>query len=397
MDGIALVQALRAQGDQTPVIVVTAYGSVESAVTAMKSGACDYILRPFEVETVEMAVQRALALARVEQENRFLREELARDKDGLVGESPAMQALRELIARVAPTGSPVLICGETGTGKELVARAIHQGSGRDGLFVPVNCAALPAELLESELFGHVRGAFTGAHQARTGKFELADGGTLFLDEITEMPVALQAKLLRALQEGVIERLGSNQPREIDLRVVAATNRDPARAVADGVFRQDLLYRLDVLRIEVPPLRERREDIPSLARHFLARQAARMGVPVPELSPEVMERLRAYHWPGNVRELENVMERALVLSGGAGIGLQHLPAELSRPDVTPTPTQAPMPELAAGLDMKQATEALERRLIATALEQAGGNKSLAARLLNISERSLWYRLKKYDLH
>jgi two-component system response regulator AtoC len=279
--------------------------------------------------------------------------------------------------------------GETGTGKELVARAVHKASPRrDSLFVAVNCAAIPAEMMESELFGHERGAFTGAVKERVGKFELADGGTLFLDEITEMPIGLQAKLLRALQEGVIERLGSNRPINVDLRIVAATNRDPMQAVQEGKLREDLYYRLNVFRIELPPLRERENDIGLLARHFLAGRNQ-------TLSEDALTILRSYDWPGNVRELENVLQRAAIVSGEPLIEPHHLPADiLSSVPATSTVHSAQVD--ADNLSMPLAIEALEMRMIRAALERCKGNKSQAARLLEISERSLWYKLSRYRI-
>jgi len=324
-DGLELLRELRARGDEVPVIVLTAYGTIESAVEAMKLGACDYIIRPFEMETLELAVSRALALATVQRENRFLRDEVARGWGEFIGASDAMQALYRLVQQVAPARSSVFIVGETGTGKELVARALHQASGRDGLFVPLNCAAIPEELLESELFGHQKGAFTGATRDRIGKCELAHGGTLFLDEITEMPLSLQAKLLRVVQEGTVERLGSNTPMQVDLRIVAATNRDPQKAVEEGLLRQDLYFRLNVVRVEVPPLRERRSDVPLLAEHFLQKYAAELGRRMPRLANGTLERLETYRWPGNVRELENLMERAAVLCTGSEVDARHFPA------------------------------------------------------------------------
>ena len=393
MDGVALLRALNERGQNIPTIVITAHGTVQTAVDAMKHGACDYILRPFEVETVEIAVTRALSLSQVQRENRYLRNELERDWQEFVGRSAGMRQLYRLIQQVGPTTSPVLVVGETGTGKELAARAIHRASARTGLFVPINCAAIPASILESELFGHVKGAFTGAHKERVGKFEMADGGTLFLDEITEMPAELQAKLLRVLQESYIERLGSNRRIDIDLRVIAATNREPAAAVAEGHLREDLYYRLNVFRVTVPALRERREDIPPLAAHFLAGFARQMGRKVPTIPEQSMQRMQEYSWPGNVRELQNVMERVLVLSTGQSIDAELLSEAL------PGSTQSQrMPESSPNedLSLQSRVETLERELITKALEAADGNKARAARLLDISERSLWYKLKKYAL-
>lgn len=393
LDGLGLLKALRERGAEVAVIVLTAYGTIESAVEAMKLGASDYIIRPFEMETLELAVTRALALGTVQRENRFLRAEVARGWGGFVGSSPRMRALYGLVEQVAPARSSVLIVGETGTGKELVARALHEGSGRTGLFVPVNCAAIPADLLESEMFGHRKGAFTGATRDRVGKCELASGGTLFLDEVTEMPPALQAKLLRVLQESTVERLGAHAPVDVDLRVVAATNRDPQQAVDAGVLRADLYFRLNVVRIDVPLLRERPEDISILAEHFLARFAAELGRGTPRLSAATLESLTRYHWPGNVRELQNLMERAAVLCQGEEITLAYLPTELrDRPATVPA---TPAAELGS-LVLRTRVEGLERELIQEALRRTEGNKAAAARLLEISERALWYKLKRYGL-
>ena len=389
MDGLALLQTIAERALQLPAIVITAHGTVRSAVEAMKHGAVDYILRPFEVETVELAVTRALGLGQVQRENRFLREEVDRDWEGIVGQGAKMQALRQLVEQAAPSGSSVLIVGETGTGKELVAHALHRASGREGLFVPINCAAIAASILESELFGHVKGAFTGASKERVGKFEYADGGTLFLDEITEMAADLQGKLLRVLQESAIERLGSNRQIDIDLRVIAASNRDPMQAVSEGRLREDLYYRLNVLRVDVPPLRERGEDIPMLAEHFLTRHAARLNRPVPALDSTTLDALRAYAWPGNVRELENLMERNVVL------GEMTPPGGQPRP-ITPELDVIDANANSGSLALQPRVEALERQLLASALASSGGAKARAARLLEISERTLWYKIKKYGM-
>ncbi|NJD05157.1 MAG: sigma-54-dependent Fis family transcriptional regulator [Methylococcaceae bacterium] len=393
MNGLELLAALRAEHNDVPVVVVTAFGTVETAVAAMKSGAIDYLVRPLDLDRTELVIRRALERQRMVRENLYLRDELARGWDDFVGHSDLMQELYDLIRQVGPSTASVLIVGETGTGKELAARAIHRSSGRTGLFVAINCAAIPADILESELFGHVRGAFTGANRDKPGKFELAHEGTLFLDEITEMSQPLQAKLLRVLQENTVDRLGSTRPTPIDIRVVAATNRQPQTAVADGLLRQDLYYRLNVVSLQLPPLRDRRDDIPLLASHFIDKYAARLGKPKPRLDPAAQQALLAYPWPGNVRELENVMERAVVLSRSDRIDASQLPAELNQPSA---PLTATSPATEENLDLEQRVTELETRLIALALQQAGDNKAKASRLLNISERTLWYKLKKYEI-
>lgn len=391
LDGLGLLTRLREARNAVPVLMVTAYGTVESAVNAMKAGAFDYLVRPLDVDQVEQVVHRALEHRRIQRENDFLKAALEQDFADFVGQSAGMTALYGLIRQAAPSNASVLIQGETGTGKELVARALHRHSGRRGLFVPINCAAIPVDMLESELFGHVKGAFTGAQKDREGKFEWAQGGTLFLDEITEMSQPLQAKLLRVLQENVIERIGSNKSIAVDIRVVAATNRDPRLAIQQGALREDVFYRLNVFALTVPPLRARREDIPLLAQHFLRKYAGELGSRASPLSAAAEAALLAYDWPGNVRELENVMERAAVLTRGAPVEVRHLPQDLL---AEPLARNTPADQWAGDLDLDKQVEQLERRLIAQALNQAGDNKAKAARLLQISERTLWYKLKKY---
>lgn len=395
MDGLTLLQQMREEGMDAPVILITAYGSVETAVEAMKYGASDFIIRPFENQVVEVAVQRALAASRMRSENVYLRQQLESDWHEFVGQSEPMQRVYHAIERVAPTQATVLIIGETGTGKELAARALHKASGRSGLFVPINCAAIPTEMLESELFGYVRGAFTGASKDHPGRFEVADGGTVFLDEITEMPIELQTKLLRVLQEGCVERLGSNRSVPLDFRLVAATNRDPLDAVESGRLREDLYYRLNVFSLELPPLRERDGDIALLSRYFLETKARSLGRSIPHLPGEAMRQLQAYAWPGNVRELENVIERALILADEK-IKLSDLPgsdraiAKEATALSTPTASSIEVGPLQIRLD------AMEGEMIRAALEESGNNKAKAARLLEISERSLWYKLKKHGI-
>ncbi len=389
LDGIGFMRRLRELDPRVPVIVLTAYGTVESAVEAMKLGAVDFIAKPFDVDALELLIQRSLEQARFRSEHRYLREQSAsagRFGD-LLGDSPPMRRIFDLIARVAPTRSPVLVTGETGTGKELIARAIHARSPRAArLFVPVNCAAIPSDLLESELFGHVRGAFSGAHADREGRFASADGGTIFLDEIGEMEPRLQAKLLRALQEGVIEPVGSNRRLRVDVRVVSSTNRDLERALRDGGFREDLYYRLNVFRIEAPPLRERASDVPVLAAAFLAELGRELGKGPLSLSAEAAAALCGYAWPGNVRELRNLMERAAVLASGSEVS-----GDLAR-SLLP----ADAVELAEPLELEPAVAAAERRAILRALAATHDNKAEAAARLGIGERTLWTKLKKHGL-
>lgn len=394
MDGLKLLETMQTEGFETPVIIITAQGEVSTAVAAMKLGAVDYILRPFDLETLEIAIQRALSLKRLEQENAFLKDQ--EENIDFVGDSQAMVVVKQAIAQVAPEKATVLITGETGTGKEVVAQALHQQSLRaNALFVAVNCAAIPADMMESELFGHERGAFTGAHKERVGKFELADGGTLFLDEVTEMPIALQAKLLRAIQEGVIERLGGNHTIPVDIRFVAASNRDPRQAIQDGKLREDLYYRLNVFNIELPPLRDRKQDIIALANYFLAKQPLTLG-------EAAIDALLAYDWPGNVRELANVIERACIVCKGEQILPQDLPNNMLAKNASNLmPDQAIDDNLASPTSPDQlsipiAVERIEKQLILRALEETKGNKSKAAKLLKISERSLWYKLEQYHL-
>lgn len=388
MNGLQLLTELRKQYEHLPFIMVTAQGEIKTAVEAMKLGASDYILRPFELETLELAIQRALTINRIEIENDYLKAHAQTPISGMIGESANMLTLKQMIQQVAPERATVMITGETGTGKELVAQALHAQSPRHTeLFVAVNCAAIPSEILESELLGHEKGAFTGAVKERIGKFELAHQGTLFLDEITEMPIQLQAKLLRVLQTGIIEKLGGNRQQQLDVRVVAASNRDPLQAVREGKLREDLYYRLNVIQLEVPPLRARTEDIPRLANHFLRKRGA-------VLTPEAEQALMQYAWPGNVRELENILERAAILAGKHAIAPHHLPSDLTHLPANISPST---PATAEDLSLPNAIALLERERIAQALQITQGNKAKSAKLLHISERSLWNKLKLYDLN
>ncbi|MFD1122860.1 sigma-54-dependent transcriptional regulator [Methylophilus flavus] len=389
MNGLQLLDVIRNEHEHLPLIMVTAQGEIKTAVEAMKLGASDYILRPFELETLEIAIEKALTVKRIHQENTFLKQNQQPDVTGLIGNSPAMQSLKQMIQQVAPERATVFIVGETGTGKELVAKALHEASPRNAaLFVAINCAAIPADILESELFGHEKGAFTGALKERIGKFELANGGTLFLDEITEMPIQLQSKLLRVLQENVVEKLGGNRQIALDVRVVAATNRDPLQAVKEGKLREDLYYRLNVLQLQIAPLRERQDDIGLLAEFFLGKRQC-------QLSEEARLCLQHYAWPGNVRELENILERAAILAGNHTIQPQHLPADISQ-HAAHTATDVTAVADTNMLSIPRTTEAMERRLILQALESCQGNKTKAAKLLEISERSLWNKLNQYEL-
>jgi two-component system response regulator AtoC len=393
LDGMGLLAAMVDKAIAAPAIVMTAQGSIASAVQAMKLGAQDYLVRPFDVDILELSIQRVLSREQLRIENDYLREQAALSTEGFFGNGDAMRAVFEQIRQVGPVRASVLITGETGTGKELAARAVHGASDRAGnLFVAVNCAAMPADMVEAELFGHEKGAFTGAIKDRIGKFELASKGTIFLDEITEMPIALQSKLLRVLQESRIERLGSNRSIDLDMRVIAACNQDPREAIRTGRLREDLFYRLNVFAIALPPLRERVDDIEGLVRHLAARQGRRV-----DLDADALACLQSYDWPGNVRELDNVVQRALILSRASLIELHHLPADLKPSRQTP-PSKMENPvnfDPAAGgsldLDLGRATEALEDRMIAEALRQSGDNKRRAAALLGVSERTLWYKL------
>jgi two-component system, NtrC family, response regulator AtoC len=386
--GLDLLDVVSRAGRGTPVIVITAYGTVESAVQAMQRGAFDYVLKPFDAGEMEVRIDRALEVHRMRMENVYLREALSETGgfDELIGVSAAIRKVFALVQQVAPSKASVLITGETGTGKELVARAIHRRSPRaDALLVPVNLAAVPMELLESELFGHARGAFTSAIADRPGKFEVANAGTLFLDEVGDAPLALQPKLLRVLQDGVVERVGGTQPRAVDVRLISATNRNLEAEVSLGRFRADLFYRLRVIQIPMPPLRERREDIRYLVGHFLrkfGRPGRDLGISAPAL-----RLLEDYSWPGNVRELENVIERAVVLGRGDVIGADLL--DLRTPGA-PDADEVPRVRLDDALDR------LEREMILRALEETKQVKARAARVLGISERSLWYKLRKHGL-
>jgi DNA-binding NtrC family response regulator len=393
MDGITVLERLKAMDEHVEVILVTAVKEVRSAVAAMRLGAFDYLTKPFEEEEVLSSISRALAKRALEREVVFLRSELARTGgfDKFLGKHPAMLRLYQLIARVARTTSTVLITGESGTGKELVARAIHsQGSRADKPFVPVNLPSLSESLVESELFGHERGAFTGAFQRRLGRFELAHGGTLFLDEIASLKLELQAKLLRVLQEREIERVGGSQRISIDVRIIAATNLDINKAVTNQTFREDLYYRLNVIPIHILPLRERRDDIPLLVDHFIRKYNATLGKHVEDVAPDALACLQEYRWPGNVRELQNVIERAVALADGPSICLEDLQINLMLPDPGEGARQADR------IPLREACEQFERQIIIRVLERVQWNRSEAARILNLHRNTLKLKLAKWEL-
>jgi two-component system response regulator AtoC len=396
MDGLALLSALRAEGILATVVVMTAYGSTATALEAMKAGAYDYISKPFKPEEIVLTLRKAQERERLRRENLKLRRELGRQfsREGIVFQSQAMAEVLRSVEKVAPYKSTVLVTGESGTGKEVIARAIHHSGPRGSqAFVAVNCGAIPSTLLESELFGHVKGAFTDAVRDRRGLFQEADAGTLFLDEIGELPLPLQVKLLRVLQEGVIRRVGDTREMAVDVRIIAATARVLATEVQRGRFREDLYYRLNVMHLAIPPLRERREDISVLAAHFLQKANDRLGTQVERIAAEAMECLRSYDWPGNVRELENVVERAVVLSEGEVIGIDELP-ERFRPAPAQPGEQPPVPP--DDLSLKRAVRALEVSFIRRALQRTGGNRTRAAEILELSPRALLYKLKEYGI-
>ena len=398
MSGLDLLEKIKQKDPQLPVVMMTAFGTVEKAVEAMKKGAFDYISisKPFDNEILKETVSQALNVWRVIKENRFLSQEL-KAKFGpsdLIGNSPPIRQVRELIQKVAVTKATVLVTGESGTGKELVARAIHAHSPRrDKPLISVNCSALAETLLESELFGHERGSFTGATSQRKGRFEIADGGTLFLDEVGEMSPSVQVTLLRVLQNKEFERVGGNKTIKVDVRVIAASNRDLKEGVAQGAFREDLYYRLDVVHIVVPPLRDRREDLPLLIRYFLERFSKELNKEIPTLSPEAMKVIRDYHWPGNIRELENMLERGVILSSGSLIRAEDLPIGPKPGIQTDWSADQIIP---SGLKLNEVLEMVEKKMILDALAKANHVQSHAADLLGIARNLLFYKIKKFNL-
>ena len=399
VNGIELLERIRADHPTLPVILITAYGTIQTAVEAMRKGASDYVLKPFDNETLRLVIQKTLDFERFRSQNVFLKQQVGERwaAEDMFLNLPSMREVAAYVEKVAPSASPVLVTGETGTGKELAARCIHGRSPRrENLFVPLNCAALPGELLEAELFGHARGAFTGADRDRVGKFEIAHGGTLFLDEIGDMPLSLQSKLLRVLEDSVVEPIGSNRRLTVDVRIISATNQDIERAIAEKRFRGDLYYRLNTFELRLAPLRQRAADIDVLAPLFLARSALDVGKAPPRLADEALELLKRHDWPGNVRELRNLMERAAVLSTEPVIGAEFFGSTVH---AASTPARAPSeepPAAEADLSLGDALDRFERRLLLRALDAAGDNKAEAARRLGISERNLWYKLKKHGL-
>lgn len=395
LDGIELLRRIAEDEIQTTVIIITAFGSIETAVQAMRLGAYDYITKPIDYEALLLAVHRAMERQNLIDEVRNLRSALDRRYgfESIIGHSKSLLRVLEMAARVSQHDSTVLINGETGTGKELLARAIHLNSRRRNQpFVTINCGAIPKELIEAELFGYARGAFTGANTNKPGKVEMADGGTLFLDEIGELPLESQVKLLRLIQHGELERVGTTTAKVINVRIIAATNRNLSAMAEDGTFRNDLFYRLAVVPLYLPPLRERKEDIPELAEHLFHKVKEKHGLQGLRVAPSVVARLSAYRWPGNIRELENVVERMLVLSNGEQITEEDLPEELRRiPATQPAnPLSFELPDEGVSL------EAIERELLLRALEKAGGNQTRAAQYLDISRRTFIYRMEKHGL-
>ncbi len=395
MDGLEFLRESQKAGAEAPVIMMSAYGTVDTAIEAMKLGAYDYISKPFKPDEIILTLKKAEERERLRKENELLRRQVKKEYsfENIVSKNEKMNKLFEIIKKVAPYKSTILITGESGTGKELVARAIHYNSDRSKMFfVPVNCGAIPENLLESELFGHVKGAFTDAIRTKKGLFEEADEGTIFLDEIGELPAQLQVKLLRVLQDGEIRRVGESKSIQINVRIIAATVKDLAREVNEGRFRDDLFYRLNVLHLYIPPLRERKEDIPLLIQHFINKHNQNLNKHVKEVDSKALELLMNYKWPGNVREVENTIERALVLTDGEKIELDNLPFEIQN-----FQNEVPMVPMAEEeYSVKKGSRMLEMGLIRKALRKTKGNHTQAARLLEISHRALLYKIKDYGI-
>ncbi|MFW6011144.1 MAG: sigma-54-dependent transcriptional regulator, partial [Desulfosalsimonas sp.] len=396
MDGIDALIRIKSYNPAIPIIIMTAYSSVESAVEAMKAGAYDYLTKPLDFDELKLTIERALEHTKLKDENKNLKAQLKSltDTRQIVASSREMKSVLEMVATIAPTEATALITGASGTGKELIARAVHSNSNRsNGRLVAVNCAALTESLLESELFGHEKGAFTGADRRRDGKFVQADKGTLFLDEVGEMSMSMQAKLLRVLQEGEIQRVGGDASISVDVRVIAATNKDLSQMVAEGNFREDLFYRLNVVNIHVPSLAQRTDDIPALAQHFVNLYAERNRKKIKGFTPQAMDRLLKHAWPGNVRELENVVERAVILCPGEYINEKDLPLNISGTEAIQQQPEAAHSEKEENNSAASLDE-MEKSAITSALKRAGGNKSEAARLLGITRRTLYNKIEKY---
>ncbi|MGC8810833.1 MAG: sigma-54-dependent transcriptional regulator [bacterium] len=394
MDGLELLQALKERKVEATIIMMSAYGTINTAVEAMKRGAYDYISKPFRPDEVLMALRKAEERENLRQENIRLRQEVLREYSfgKIIGKSPRMLQIFDLIKKVSDYKTSVLLVGESGTGKEMVARCLHYNSSRNkGAFIAVNCGAIPETLLESELFGHEKGAFTDAKKEKRGSFEMAHEGTLFLDEVGELSPSAQVKLLRALQEGEIKRLGSERSITVDVRIIAATVKDLSKEVATGKFREDLFYRLNVLQINLPPLRERKEDIPLLIDHFIQKYNERHKLSIEGIAEDALAMLLDYSWPGNVRELENIIERAMILSQGRRIMAENLPAEVKSPE------QNRIKKLMEEeISIKKATRLLEEELIRKALQKTGGNRTQAAKILEISHPALLSKIKEYGI-
>ncbi len=399
LTGLELLKQVKDQYQDMLFMMITAFGTTETAVEAMKLGAYDYLTKPFKIDEVRINIANALRSKNLEVENRTLKKELKQEYSfqNLVGNSDSMHRIYEMVRRVSQTPTNVLITGESGTGKEMVAKAIHyNGPLKDKPFVTVNCGAIPESLMESEMFGHKKGSFTGAVADKSGLFEVADAGTLFLDEVGELPLSIQVKLLRAIQERMIRRVGATEDTKVDVRIIAATNRDLEDMVKKGDFRQDLFYRLNVINIRTPSLRERAEDIPLLANHFLKKYNDRLGKNIGGISAEAMELLKRYDYPGNVRELENVIERTVALEGGSTILPESLPPFVNTPSGRKMASSNEIQVTPDGLDLDKIMGQIEKELLVKAIHTAGGVKKKAAKLLNITFRSMRYRVEKYNL-
>lgn len=397
--GLELLKQVRDSYPDMTFMIITAFGTTESAVEAMKLGAYDYITKPFKIDEVRINIANALKSKNLEVENRVLKKELKKEFNfqNLVGNSETMHRIYDLIQRVSQSPTNVLITGESGTGKEMVAKAIHyNGPLKDRPFVTVNCGAIPENLMESEMFGHKKGSFTGAIADKIGLFEVANGGSLFLDEVGELPLSIQVKLLRAIQERVIRKVGATDDQRVDVRIIAATNRDLEEMVKQGTFREDLYYRLNVINLKTPPLRDRREDVPTLAQHFLRKYAERLGRPVQAISDEAMEVLKKYDYPGNVRELENIIERTVALEAGATILPESLPPFVQTPSGRKMASAHEIEITDEGIELEKIIGQIEKELLIKAIHKAKGVKKNAAKLLGVTFRSMRYRVDKYGL-